>query len=197
MAKGVVDQNQIVFGVAVIIIIAAAAAYILLTPAPKAPTGPKFPDVELVVQQTYTTQLPDELCYLSLSPASTGANANTIVTFVASFFIINMANESTKYPASIYLVFNNTLAGEEKFYYPYESRAMVYGGKKEFGFSGKVFKTLKYSTNFAYGQRTDINYKLVYCDGSCTDPLLDGKVIYSNSTSYCCRLPSEGFAGNC
>jgi len=197
MAKGVVDQNQIVFGVAVIIILAAAAAYILLTSAPNAPAGPKFPDVNMVVQPTYTTRLPEKTCYLSLVPASAGANANTKVTFVAAFYIINMANESTKYPASIYLVFNNTITGEEKFYYPYESRAMVYGGKKEFGFSEKVFATLKYSTSFAYGQLTNINYELVYCDDSCTDPLRDGKVIYANSTLYCCRLPSEGFSGNC
>jgi len=183
-------QNQVLIG-AVIIVAIAAVVYFAFTNGHG--NGGRYADINLDVQPTYTQLKPSKFCFIGAEPTYPQGSGSKI-TLTAAFFITNIGTKPTDYPASIFLVFNNEVVAETQLPQSYAPGALLYNGKTEFTFT-KEFKGLQFTPEKVYRENVDFEYKLVYCAAPCNDPLHEGKVIYTNSTRYCCRLPSASGAG--
>lgn len=183
------DQNQVIIGAVAVVALAVAAYFLLFANKPVEAT----PNVLLYIQPTMTTQFPSKTCFIGAEPTYP-QGAGSRISFTAAFYITNIGKQPLDYPASIYLIFNDVLAGEYPLTKPYSSGAMVYDGKKEFSFV-QEFMGMQFTPEKVYKENVDFEYKLVYCPSPCTDPLSQSQVVYTNSTRYCCRLPSTAIGG--
>ena len=189
------DQNQIVFFIAVGIIVLAAAAYIYISTSKPPVVVERYPNLKLEVKPATTSMVPSKICYLGVEQRQAN-DGGSWVSLGAAFRIKNIGNESLKYPATIYMVFEGEIVAEDTFYYPYAPGEEVFGGKKEFSFT-KEFANAEFRRDLIYTTNVAFNFKLVYCDPGCANPLTDGKVIYQNTTAFCCKMPSSSFPGTC
>jgi hypothetical protein len=182
-------QNLVFIGAAAVVILA-AVVYIFFSAS--SGNGGRYANVSLGVEPAPTTQIPSKLCFVGAEPIYPQGSGSRI-TLTAAFLITNHGTQPTDYPASIFLVFNNEVVAEAPLPKSYSPGALLYGGKKDFTFT-REFRGLQFTPEKVYRENVDFEYKLVYCATPC-DPLREGKVIYVNSTRYCCRLPSTGVPG--
>lgn len=175
------EQNQLIVAIIAVALVL-AGAYFLLS---GGTNGGKYSGVSIDVAPTGTAQLPRRNCFMGVEPIFGGGGAR--VTFACAFMITNYG-EDLPAGSDFYLVFNEEPAAKATLDSRYANGSVVFGGKKDFTFT-KEFKGSEYSAQNIHTGGRDFEYKLIYCIG-CENPLTEGKVIYTNSTKYCCKLPS-------
>lgn len=177
------ERNTVIVVILAALLVFAGAYFMLLKP--KTDIS-KYQGIALSASPIGTTQLPRQNCFMGAEPLYGGEGSR--VTFTGAFLITNYGVDLPS-GSDIYLVFNNEPSAKETLPSRYANGSVVFDGKKDFTFT-KEFHGSQYAIQGLYGGGTNFEYSLVYCIG-CDDPLKEGVVFYTNSTKYCCKLPSQ------
>jgi hypothetical protein len=177
------ERNQLIVVIVAALLVLAGAYFMLFSPKGG---GGKYAGVAISASPAGTSQLPRRTCFMGAEPLYNSDGAR--VTFTGAFLITNYGVDLPS-GSEIYLIFNNEPSANATLTTRYVNGSVVFRGKKDFTFTKELHGS-QYAVQNLYGGGMDFDYSLVYCI-ACEDPLKEGVTFYTNSTSGCCKLPSQ------
>ncbi len=188
-------ERSVLIAAAVIAVLAVAGIYFAIKGNGGNGNG-QYAGVALGVEPAGTAQFPQRNCYMGAEPVFGG---NGVRVQLAADFLINNYGKELLNGSSVFLIFNNEVVAEARLNQSYANGTLLFDGKREFSFL-REFHGAEYSVDRLkriYSGDENFEYKLAYCNG-CVDPVQEGFVFYSNTTQFCCKVPSTmiGSAAN-